>query len=67
MNNEPLSADARFFRGFALAGAMSLAIWGGAGLGLISSYPQITRSAYLTAIRPALHQTRIVLQRLLFT
>ncbi len=64
MTNDPQTVDSRFFRGFALAAVLSLAMWSGAGIGLASAHPHFARSAYHTAVKPVLHQARVVIQGL---
>ena len=59
MNQDPQPVDSRFFRGFALATVLSLAMWGGAGIGLASAHPHFARSAYHT-VKPVLHEARVV-------
>lgn len=66
MTNEPQPVDSRFFRGFALAAAVSLMMWAGAGIGLASAHPHFARSAYHTAVKPVLHQARVVITGLLW-
>lgn len=64
MTNEPQSVDSRFFRGFALATMVSLAMWSGAGIGLASAHPHFARLAYHTTVKPVLHQARLVIRDL---
>ena len=63
MMNEPEPVDSRFFRGFALAVALSLAMWWGAGVGLETIHPHFARSAY-HKVKPILHDARLVIHGL---
>ncbi len=58
MTDEPDPVDSRFFRGFALAAVLSLAMWGTAGIGLASAHPHFASHAY-HKVRPVLHQARL--------
>jgi hypothetical protein len=57
-HSEPEPGNGRFFAGFALAAALSLAIWGGAGIGLETIHPHFARAAY-HKVKPALHEARL--------
>ena len=57
--SEPEPVNGRFFSGFALAAVLSLAMWGGAGMGLETIHPHFARAAY-HKVKPALHQARLL-------
>ena len=56
--SEPEPVNGRFFAGFALAAALSLAMWSGAGVGLETIHPHFARAAY-HKVKPALHEARL--------
>jgi len=60
-SNEPEPVDSRFFRGFALAVALSALMWAGAGAGLVSAHPHFARAAY-HKVKPVLHEARVLSQ-----
>jgi len=57
-DSEPEAVNTRFFAGFALAAALSLVMWGGAGAGLETLHPHFARAAY-HKVKPALHEARL--------
>ena len=56
---QPEPVNGRFFAGFALAAALSLVMWSGAGLGLETIHPHFARAAY-HKVKPALHEARLL-------
>ena len=61
MEQDPQPVDSRFFRGLALAAAVSLAMWSAAGIGLASAHPHFARAAY-HSVKPVLHEARVLSQ-----